>query len=38
MGFYGAPDKILPDKAIVVDGVTTEAGRFNFSRSADQAN
>ncbi len=26
--------KILHDKVIVVDGVTTETGSFNFSRSA----
>ena len=30
--------KILHDKVIVVDGVTTETGSFNFSRSAHRAN
>ncbi len=30
--------KFLHDKVIVVDGVTTETGSFNFSRSADRAN
>lgn len=30
--------KILHDKAIVVDGVTTETGSFNFSRAAHRAN
>jgi phosphatidylserine/phosphatidylglycerophosphate/cardiolipin synthase-like enzyme len=30
--------KILHDKVIVVDGVTTETGSFNFSRSANRAN
>lgn len=30
--------KILHDKVIIVDGVTTETGSFNFSRSAHRAN
>ncbi|HGM5003781.1 phospholipase D family protein [Serratia ureilytica] len=30
--------KILHDKVIVVDGVTTETGSFNYSRSAHRAN
>ena len=30
--------KILHDKVIVVDGVMTETGSFNFSRSAHRAN
>lgn len=30
--------KILHDKVIVVDGVTTETGSFNFSRAAHHAN
>lgn len=30
--------KILHDKLIVVDGVTTETGSFNFCRSANRAN
>ncbi|MGP3122675.1 phospholipase D family protein [Serratia nevei] len=30
--------KILHDKVIVVDGVTTETGSFNFSRAAHRAN
>ncbi|WP_425061504.1 phospholipase D family protein [Serratia ureilytica] len=30
--------KIMHDKTIICDGVTTETGSFNFSRAADRAN